>query len=128
MTPDDYVRFEKRTGIFDIESFTHATVSSSDSVTPSDSPEIGLSRLAVDKRPKGFGQLDLVDASRPAFKANILIDMDEGKTVDWVRMKEGAKGLKVRGTLVGVKRGRETGEGETIWFFAKIKGVDPNLN
>jgi hypothetical protein len=128
--PSDYVVIAKRSGIFPIVSFTHATSSSADSVVQSDSPEIrvGLSRLAVDKRPEGFARLDLVDVDvdggqEGSFKASVLVDMSENKVVDWDRLTQGAKGLKIRGTLIGVKRE----EGETIWFLAKIKGVEPGL-
>jgi len=128
--PTDYAVIAKRSGFFPIVSFKPATSSSADSVVHSDSPEIrvGLSRLAVDKRPEGFARLDLVDVDvdggqEGSFKASVLVDMSENKVVDWDRLTQGAKGLKIRGTLIGVKRE----EGETIWFLAKIKGVEPGL-
>lgn len=136
--PDDYQVFDRRTGIFAVESFTQATPpeSSAESHATSDSSEIdGLSRLALDKQPGRFAMLELVldneqgqDDGSTA-KARILIDRNQDKPIDWARLERGAKGLRVRGTLVGVRSRGGSGElGEKTWFCAKIKGVDPGFD
>lgn len=60
-------------------------------------------------------------------EASILLDLLKQGTVH-VKLQQGAEGLKVIGTLVGISQSESAGDQEGLtWFLAKVKGIQSGI-
>jgi hypothetical protein len=129
--PQDYVVKHKITnGSFSIKD----VVSASDADTKEAMASLShLGKKALEKNPGGYRVIRLDIESDGEDKqdnpkaASILLDLVKQGT-DYAKLQQGAQGLKIVGTLIGIGRGGSSEPEESLtWFLAKVKGVQSGI-